>query len=174
MLTDWMKNIVIGTVLGGSSLTKPPKGVNYYLSMRSKNYTWLSYKMQELNGYFTQIIQDNKTYRCNSCCSVDFTQIHSLMYLSKDRIITETVLHPLKDIGLAIWYVDGGGRTGRNKKNIYLNTTKFKSNDITVFNYFSEMGFSCALGSNRLLFSVESSIKFMKIIAHRIPSFMLI
>ena len=38
-------SVLIGTILGGSSLAKPPRGKNYYLSMRSQNKQWLQYKI---------------------------------------------------------------------------------------------------------------------------------
>jgi len=65
---DWQEQIIIGTVLGGSSLTKPPKGKNYYLSMRSKEELWLRFKMGHLQSYYKEFdLQSyNGTFRANT------------------------------------------------------------------------------------------------------------
>lgn len=179
MISSWHRDIIVGTILGGSSLTKPPKGINYYLSMRSCNPLWLTYKTQELEKYFSgvNLIKDGTTYRCNSHCSEDFTYLHDIMYQEQKRVLTEKILYPMMDIGLAIWFLDGGGKTGREKKNLYLNTTKIgkEGTDLAV-TYFNEMDLKCkpTISNNRIriLFSVKGSLGFMKIIAHRIPEFM--
>lgn len=175
-MTDWQQNILVGTVLGGSSLVKPPSGVNYYLSMRDTDLLWLSYKTQELSEYFgeKQPILDGKTYRFNSYCSEELTKLHDSLYDGHQRRLTEEVLLPIRDIGFAVWFIDSGGQTGRNKKNVYLNSTKIgKTGTDLIVGYFQEMGITCkpSISNNRMrvLFSVEGSIQFLKIVAHRIP-----
>jgi len=177
-LTEWQKDIAIGTILAGSSLVKPPHGVNYYLSMRSKNDLWLNYKMQELQDYFPHchLYKEGNTYRCTSICTPEFTKLHDLLYREKQRVVTEKALYPMKDIGLAIWYLDAGGRTGRNKKNVYMNTTKLGDMGTDfVIKYFKDLDIQCRKTLNktriRIIFSVPGTESFLKIIGHRVPSF---
>lgn len=180
MMTDTQRDIVIGTVLGGSSLVKPSRGVNYYLSMRSKNQTWLQYKMQELEGYFQncQLRQEKTTFRCNSMCSDEFTELHALAYEDKERTVSEDLLFPMKYHGLMVWFLEGGGRCGRGNKNIYLNTTKLRENgtDI-VLDYFNGMYMSCTKTASskriRVTFTVEASEKYARIIEDAVPLFMI-
>ena len=75
MYFNFQSQILIGSVLGGSSLVKPPKGVNYYLSMRSNNDKWLMYKISEMPDFFTNcnISCYKGTLRCNSCCHKKIT-----------------------------------------------------------------------------------------------------
>lgn len=173
------QQILIGTVLGGSSLVRPPKGKNYYLSMRSKDELWLRYKMAEMPNFFKSdsLHRYGSTFRCNSSCCEKLTEIHEQIYNNSKRSVSMKVLDTLHDIALAVWYIDGGSKTGRNKKNAYLNTTKFGIDGTkVVLKYFNEVGLPCTLNrdGNRLkvLFSVESTEKFFKIIAHRFPTFM--
>ena len=87
------------------------------------------------------------------------------------------VLDSLRDIALAVWYLDGGSRTGRGRKNAYINTTKFgEKGTQTIMQYFSEIDLPCNLNRDgkriKVLFGVESTISFFKIIAHQFPVFM--
>lgn len=179
-ITDWQKDIIIGSVLGGSSIIKPKMNSKCYLSMRSKNSLWLEYKIQELNIFFKDncLRKDNETYRCNTYSLEIFNELHKLMYKDKNRFVSDKILHPMKDIGLAVWFLDSGGKCGRNNRNLFLNTTllKEKGSDI-VLKYFNEMEMICSkcISKNRIriIFNVESSFKFINIIKDKVPLFMM-
>ena len=149
MLYDFQHQILVGTILGGSSLVKPPKGKNYYLSMRGKNEKWLKYKMEAMPDYFNNVVlhKYGNTYRCNSTCSQTLTEIKDILYDGNKRKITMPVLDTLKDVALAIWYLDGGSKTGRGRKNAYINTTKFGEDGTNIIvQYFNEIDFPCKIG----------------------------
>ena len=179
MIYDFEHQVLIGTILGGSSLAKPPRGKNYYLSMRSQNDTWLKYKMAEMSTYFKNPIVHHYsgTYRCNSSCSDSLTEIKDTLYDGTKRTINMNVLDSLRDIALAIWFLDGGSKTGRDRKNAYLNTTRFgKDGTKIVLDYFNSLGMTCNINRDadryKILFTVEGTSCFLKIIAHRFPTFM--
>lgn len=176
---NFQEQVVIGTVLGGSSLAKPPKGKNYYLSMRSNNDLWLSYKMDITPKYYRGVsIQRYKnTFRANTSCLPEMTDIKSLLYDKNERVVKMNILDQMMDIGLAVWFIDGGGRTGRDKKNAYLNVTKFgKESENVVMDYFNSLSIPCSLNKSRnrmrVLFTVSGTVTLFKIIAHRFPPFM--
>lgn len=175
---DWQEQIIIGTVLGGSSLTKPPKGKNYYLSMRSKEEMWLKYKVAQLSRYYKDIDLQNYggTFRANTPCLPKLTDLHHRLYDEDGRDMKEDVLDLLMDIGIAIWYLDGGGRTGRGKKNAYLNATKFgDAGAKLVMEYFSSLDMPCSINKSktriRVLFTVKGTQELFKLIAHHFPTF---
>ena len=179
MLYDFEHQVLIGTVLGGSSLIKPPRGKNYYLSMRNKNDLWLKYKMAEMPTYFKNPVLNfySGTYRCNSSCNETLTSLKEHLYEGNKRTIKSEILDSLWDIALAIWFLDGGSKTGRGKKNAYINTTKFgKEGTQIVLDYFNSLGMTCNVNKDanrfKVLFTVEGTIKFLKTIAHRFPTFM--
>lgn len=179
IMYDWQEQIIIGTVLGGSSLTKPPKGKNFYLSMRSKDDLWLLYKMTELNKYYGEPVLQKYggTFRANSPCLPKLTILHNRLYDENGRDLKMEVLDMLMDIGLAVWYLDGGGRTGRGKKNAYLNATKFGDAGAKIVKeYFDTLDMPCAINKSksriRILFTVGGTEEFFKVIAHRFPPFM--
>jgi hypothetical protein len=172
--------VLIGTVLGGSSLVKPPKGVNYYLSMRSQNEKWLLYKMTEMPSYFKEIKLNwcDNTYRCNSCCSENLTELHGRLYDNHNkRKITMEILDTLMDVGIAVWFLESGSKTGRDKKNAYINTTKFGLEGTNIIKeYFNSVDMQCNINrdKNRLkvLFTVDGTESLLKTVAHRFPSCM--
>lgn len=180
-LNDWQKQIIVGSVLGGSSLVKQPKGKNYYLSMRSKDTLWLQYKMEELKGCFknTELKRDGRTYRSNSICSEAFTELHKTLYKEGKRHINNDILDMLTDTGMAVWFLEGGGLTGRNKKNAYINTTKYgKIGSETIRSYFNDiLDVYCNINWNkermRVVMKVDGTEKLLKTISHRFPDYML-
>jgi hypothetical protein len=171
--------VLIGTVLGGSSLVKPPKGKNYYLSMRSQNSEWLEYKMLEMPSFFTNVKfhKYGNTHRCNSCCHQKLTYFYNELYENKKRKIKMETLDLLTDTALAVWFLDSGSKTGRSKKNAYINTTKFGSEGSeTILKYFNEIGIPCNINYDgdrlKVLFTVKGTEIFLKTTAHRFPTFM--
>ena len=176
-INDWHKQIILGTVLGGSSLVKPKKGRNCYLFMRSVDHDWLSYKAFELAALSSQrpFTEEGNTLRWHSNCYPVFTDSYNLFYKNKVKTISMDVLDPLKDIGLAIWY----GDCGKLKKDcVLLNTNKFKeSGNEVIVEYFKQAG----IGEteiikerkySRIMFSKKASDKFLMLVAHRLPDFM--
>lgn len=179
MRYDFQHQILIGTILGGSSLVKPPKGKNFYLSMRGKNEQWLRYKMAEMPDYFksVSIHRYGNTFRCNSSCSPTLTEIKDVLYNGNKRQVTMNVLDSLKDIALSVWFLDGGSKTGRGKKNAYINTTKFgDAGTKIVMQYFREIGMPCNVNRDgkrlKVLFGVDGTKELFKTIAHQFPPFM--
>lgn len=179
MFYEVKSQVLLGTVLGGSSLVRPPKGINYYLSMRGQDETWLRYKMEELKEFYVdpKVRKYGTTLRCNSCCSDRLTDLHSALYEDTKRKADIRVLDTLRDIGLAVWYIDNGGKTGRGRKNAYINTTKFGEDGTeTVLEYFQAVGMPCNVNRDgkrlKVLFTVEGTLSLFKTIAHRVPTFM--
>lgn len=179
MLYDFEHQVLVGTILGGSSLVKPPKGKNYYLSMRSKNDMWLKYKMAQMPSFFKKpnLHLYGSTHRCNSSCCPTLTEIHDFLYDGSKRQISMRVLDSLRDIALAVWFLDGGSKTGRGRKNAYINTTKFGEDGTkVVLRYFNEVGMSCNINRDgsrlKVLFTVDGTVSLFKVIAHQFPTFM--
>jgi hypothetical protein len=147
--------------------------------MRGQNEKWLRYKMAEMGNYFVdpKMHKYGNTFRCNSCCSPKITELYNEIYEKGKRRIKMSLLDPLTDTGIAIWFLDSGGKTGRCKKNAYINTTKFgKEGSEIVKQYFNELGMTCNINHDtqrlKVLFSVDGTECLFKTIAHRFPTFM--
>jgi hypothetical protein len=176
-ITDWHKQIIMGTVLGGSSLVKPKKGKNCYLFMRSADKKWLEYKAYELSTLASQrpFTKEGNTIRWHSNCYPIFTNYYELFYEKNKKTVSMNILDSLRDIGLAIWYADCGKI---HKGKITLNTNKFGEEGTNIVaKYFNEVG----VGETnlvkerkyiRLEFTTESTNKFLLIVANRMPDFM--
>ena len=175
-LTNWQRQIVLGTILGGSSIVKPSKGRNCYLFMRSRYRDWLAYKSHELNIFSSQrpFTEEGNTLRWHSNCYPVFNEFRDLFYVDGVKAVKMEILDTLKDTGLAIWY----GDCGKLKSNkVILNTHKFgEEGTATIARYFTEVGISSELSTERKNYRVqmseEGSEKFLKTVAHRLPEFM--
>lgn len=160
-------------------MVRPPRGKNYYLSMRGKNEQWLKYKMGWMPDFFSNAVvhKYNNTFRCNSSCSVTLTDLKEYLYDGNQRKVTESVLDSLRDVALLVWFLDGGSKTGRGKKNAYLNTTKIgMAGTKLALNYFEIVQMPCNLNRDgdrlKVLFSVDGTVKFLKTFAYLCPQFM--
>lgn len=176
-ISDWHKQIIIGTILGGSSLVKPKKSRNCYLFMRSSDKDWLNYKAEELSILASQrpFTNEGNTLRWHSNCYPIFTEYYNLFYKDGTKFITMEILDSLRDIGLAMWY----GDCGKLKKDkVILNTNKFGEEGTRVIsNYFREAGVGETNLTKerkyiRLTFTPQATDKFLLILANRLPDFM--
>lgn len=119
-ITPRQRSVVIGTILGGSSIVKPQKGKNCYLSMRNKDLDWLKFKAKELSNLATkEPITSEKTYRWHSICYPLFNEFEEMFYKNKERNLKIETLNLLQDHSIAVWYKDCGVI---NKNQMVLNT----------------------------------------------------
>lgn len=176
-LIDWQKQIVLGTILGGSSIVKPSKGRNCYLFMRSRHRDWLAYKSHELQLFSSQrpFTEEGNTLRWHSNCYPVFNEFRDLFYIEGVKTVNMEILNRLRDIGLAVWYGDCG--KVKNKK-VVLNTHKFGEDGTNmIVRYFNEVDIECTVITERKNYRVqmteEGSERFLMTIAHRLPDFML-
>lgn len=169
------KQVIYGTILGGSSIIIPKGGKNYYLAMRDCNDKWLTYKTELLKGLFKDncIKKDKNTYRCYSIAYPFFKNIYSSFYDGKNKFIDKNVLELLTDQAWMIWFIDAGRRS---KKKCYLRTNKFGDIGTKIIaDYFCSLDCECqphlARGRNEVVFSIKGSNEFMNVIKNCIPSF---
>jgi hypothetical protein len=175
-LSNWQKQVICGTILGGSSIVKPSKGRNCYLFMRSSNRNWIIYKAEELKDFASQrpFTEEPNTLRWHSNCYPIFNTFRDIFYKNNKKTVTMEVLDTLRDIGLAVWYGDSGKI---HKGNVWLNTHKFgeKANKL-ICKYFNEIDIKCDIiknrGNYRIIMNKEGSQTFLKTIGHRLPDFM--
>ena len=176
-ITDWQKQIIMGTVLGGSSIVKPKKGRNSYLFMRSREHEWLRHKANEMKNLCSErpFTTEGNTLRWHSNCYPIFNELHELFYINREKTVSMAILDSLRDIGLAIWYGDSGKV---QKGRIIMNTHKFKEKGTKIIaQYFREAGIGDSeiakeRENYRLKLTSEATKSFFMIIAHQLPDFM--
>lgn len=176
-ITDWQKQIIMGTVLGGSSIVKPKKGRNSYLFMRSRDKEWLYYKANEMKNLCSErpFTTEGNTLRWHSNCYPIFNDLHEQLYVNGEKTIGMSILDSLRDIGLAIWYGDSGKT---QKGRAIINTHKFKEKGTKIVaQYLKEVGIGDSdivkeRENCRLRLTTEATKSFFMIIAHQLPEFM--
>jgi hypothetical protein len=179
-ITNYQRQIIIGTILGGSSVVKPKGGRNCYLLMRDRNRNWIAYKTLELKQLAPlqrPFNIEKHTVRWHSSCFPLFNEFRDLFYKKGKKKVTNKLMENLllRDIGLAIWFGDAG-RVQKGKA--ILNTHQFgKSGTQAVARYFRECGIDCEATTIRcgwrVVMSPEGTIRYLATIAHCLPEFML-
>jgi hypothetical protein len=177
-LKDNQKQVLYGTILGGSSIIKPERGKNCYLAMRDNNHLWLSYKIEMLKDFFkldeSIIKKDKSTYRCYSIAYPIFNEIYDTFYPEEQKTITKEVLEILTDEAWMVWFLDSGRKS---KRKAYLRTHKFGEEGTKIIvDYFCSLDCECELHKSRdrfeVVFSNKGAHEFLSIIAPKMPDFM--
>lgn len=156
-ITQHQKFLIIGTILGGSSIVKPKKGQNCYLSMRNKDINWLKFKSEQLKELSSQSpITIEKTNRWHSVCYPIFNEYREIFYdkNNKRKLKTET-LNLLHDSSIAIWFGDSG-KCRLNRA--YFNTNIWgEAGTLKILDYFKSIDFNCEIFKERNNFRIRLS-----------------
>jgi hypothetical protein len=86
LLSNRQKQVIMGTILGGSSIVRPANGKNCYLSMRGKSERWLKFKAEELSSLASwKPFTVETTNRWHSMCYPIFNDYFQMFYVEKQR-----------------------------------------------------------------------------------------
>jgi len=174
-LSNRQSNIIKGAILGGSSLVRPKKGKNIYLSMRSKDLEWLQWKASELESLSTKgNITNDGTYRWHSMCYPIFSELRTTFYDKDDkrRLLSET-LDMLQDVAISVWFADAA--KVKNKK-IILNTHIWgEEGSKKIVKYFKAIDIEANLKitsrGTKINFEIENAYKIYNLVTSQLPPF---
>lgn len=80
-------------------------------------------------------------------------------------------MNRLRDIALAIWYGDCGFKYSNKRIGIHCGR---KPGRIPIFcRFFNEVSMPCRIRGDDLIFDVEGTRSFLRVVGHRLPEFML-
>lgn len=177
ILKETQKQVLYGTILGGSSIIRPNRGKNCYLAMRDHNNMWLDYKIQMLKDFFkldeNTVKKDKNTFRCYSIAYPIFNDIYKVFYRDAEKTINSSILEILTDDAWMVWFVDSGRKS---KRKLYLRTHKFgEQGSQIICDYFNSLDCECAVHQCRkryeLVFNNNGATKFLDIIRPKMPTF---
>jgi hypothetical protein len=175
-LANKEKQVVLGSLLGNSSIIKPKKSRNPHFQMResiSKGGNWIRCKAHELVKFSRgkSFVQDRDSYRWNSISNQCWKNYHELCYRGNKKFVSMQWLDQLQDYGLACWFLDKGEIRERS---LYIRISRFDKKSVeNIVKYFEIIGIPVQVkkfgGSKILHFNQESKVKFLKLISHRFP-----
>jgi hypothetical protein len=171
-VTNQQRFLIIGTILGGSSIIKPKKGKNCYLSMREKDLSWLRHKADQLVDLASQSpMTIEKTNRWHSVCYPIFNEFREMFYEGDKRSLNVDTLNLLHDSSIAIWFGDAGKCKGDH---VVINTNIWgeKGTEMIV-EYFTSLEWDASVALERKNFRVklgrESSKEFLSMVSSYLP-----
>ena len=171
-ITQTQKFLIIGTILGGSSIIRPQKGKNCYMSMRDKDLAWLKFKAEQLKDLTSQSpLTIAKTNRWHSVCYPLFNDYHEMFYKGKNRVLKVERLNLLHDSSIAIWFGDAGKCKGDQ---VMINTNIWgKKGTETIVEYFKSLDWESEgfleRKNYRIRLDLESSKEFLKLVGPYLP-----
>jgi len=171
-ISQSQKFLIVGTILGGSSIIKPKKGKNCYLSMRDKDLNWLKFKAEQLKELTSSSpLTIETTNRWHSACYPLFNDYHKMFYEGKNRILKIENLNLLHDSSIAIWFGDAGKCKG---KNVFINSNIWgKKGTGLIIEYFRSIDWNADIFMERKNYRVkldeDSSNEFLKLCSAYLP-----
>lgn len=131
-LTQKQKSLIIGTILGDGYLRIVPRRKNAFLevnhSVNQKDYVdWKYSILQSIVKSKPKLRNGNgnrRAYRFFTRCRSEITDLFRQFYKDGKKIIPINL--KINPLGLAVWYMDDGSRSGGS---IYLNTQQFSIED---------------------------------------------
>lgn len=171
-VTSSQRFLIIGTILGGSSIIRPKKGKNCYLSMREKDISWLRYKADQLKDLASQSpMTIEKTNRWHSVCYPIFNEFYDMFYEDGKRVLKMDVLNLLHDSSIAVWFGDAGRCKGES---VVINTNIWGEDGTNlVVEYFRSLEWEASIMLERKNFRVklsrEPSDEFLSMVSSYLP-----
>lgn len=176
-LSEGQRQVLHGTILGGSSLVWPGKGRNCYLAMRDRDRDWLLFKASQMSGFFKEdslVKRDNNTFRCYSIAYPVFNETYQAFYGGGRKAVSRQILEGLNDLAWMVWFVDAGRKS---KRKAYLRTHRYGSDGTELIGeYFNSLDCPCrphlCRGHYELVFENAGAANLLKIVGRRLPKFM--
>lgn len=172
--TQQQSQIIIGTLLGKSYITKP-RGKTCFLTIPEQDdLNWLKYKAYILDPQKKTLITSGKRTLWRSSSDPIWSHIRSQFYNGGGKIVRAEILEPMHAEAFATWFLDKGfWSRGR----ICLKTTAYGIEGNKIINrYFNEVDCHCVIrkdrGTARIMFTREGTKVFLKTIVNYIPKFM--
>lgn len=178
VLTNREKQVVLGSLLGNSSIIKPTKSLNPHFQMResiSKGGNWIRCKAEELKRLSRKksFVQDASSYRWNSISSECLIDFYNLCYDKKIKKVQPEWLDKLQDFGIACWFMDKGFL---NEKYCAIRISRLDQDSVeNIKNYFDIIDMSCTIkkfgGSKIVNFEKDNRNKFIRLISPCMPAY---
>jgi len=179
VLTNREKQVVLGSILGNSSIIKPAKSLNPHFQMResiSKGGNWIRCKAEELKRLSRKksFIKDSNSYRWNSISAECFIEFYNLCYENNNKTIKPELLDKLQDYGITCWFMDKGFL---NNKYCSIRISRLNQESIdNIKEYFNIIDMPCVIkkfgGSKIINFEEKSRDKFIRLISPCMPAYM--
>jgi hypothetical protein len=172
--------ILLGTILGDASISKPKGKRNYSSISWQHSYLQKEYAIwkadNSLNNYSVHERdrfdkRTNKIYSSFTCYSIkdNYINYRKLFYNDKKEV-SESILNQLKPLGLAVWYMDDGNLYyNSNNCHLTLATNCFENSQFIIdwFDKNYNLKFKKTGAAIRLTSKKECE-KFMKIVKNYI------
>lgn len=175
-LTSHEKQVVLGSLLGTSSLVFPKRGKHGYLQMREtkSDGRWLLCKAEEVKKLArrTPFVEDTHSIRWVSVASPIWEEFREICYVNGRKEVAMPWLDLLTDFGWAVWYMDKG-MYFRNR--IYLRVGRLGVNAAKIVSeYFRSLDIDCkTLARNRVVMTEASSKEFIRMIGPCLPKYVI-
>jgi hypothetical protein len=171
ILSERESQIIIGTLLGTSSIVFPEKSKNPHLLMRSikKNPTWIRCKAFELKKLSRpkSFIEDKYYYRWNSSSTELFKKYYNIFYNKGSKQISFDLLESLKPLSIACWFLDKGFI---NEHECGFKLNYYEKSLENILHFFKSLNMPLYNKNNYYIFKEKNNvISFFNIIKNHIP-----
>ncbi|MEW6610937.1 MAG: LAGLIDADG endonuclease [Patescibacteria group bacterium] len=132
-LSDYQKEVVVGTILGDGSLLANAWGKHYRLQISHsadqkelvewKHKVFRNFTLQE-PSYETS----HQAWKFKTISHPQFTEYHHVFYRGGKKVVPPNITEILTPVGLTVWFMDDGA-LGTRGEGYILNTQSFNLDD---------------------------------------------
>ena len=174
-LSIQQRNLVLGCLLGNSSIVLPPGNRGHYFYIRQskkEDINILAYKATFLKSFArpTAIVEDKNSIKWYSITHNEWKSIYEECYKDNRKFLTMEWLNKLSRTSFAMMFLDLGIMV---ENRLALNINSFKKQNNLLLQYFNEIDLTCEIKKNKLLFTKEATNYFLKIISPEVPEYLL-
>lgn len=194
-LSDRVKTIILGSLLGDGSLKIHPNDKNARFSFRRSSqqreyFLWKVRQLKEISSEHCVSIQkpdglsNQHKFRFQSRALLPLTDLYQLTHRKKSFSIQRKWLNHLTALSLAIWWFDDGSLIGNGRRGVFC-TDKFQKDNLKILTryLFKRWNIHVRLGKSQRIYngkqkvvyrlwirSTEELKKFLRIILPHTPA----
>jgi len=169
--------VIVGSTLGDGCIRILRAGIRPFFRVGHKfehgEYTkWKAEKLKRFQPHVT-IQKKKRTFQSvvlTTRVNENLTSLRQLFYPEGKKVVPKELLYRLTGLGLAVWYMDDGSYSKRNR-NARLHTCGFSKEDVEMVQEFLEKKFGIKanlISKNSLGFPVKEANKLIDIVENHI------
>lgn len=177
-LSKTQQQVLLGSILGDGSLRAETDNCRLSITQGEKQLNYLKWKVDLLGNLITGKIREGKSGYCNNKVYAISTRITPELNVYDCDELTQIkqVVSELDDLGVAIWYMDDGSKSGQT---LSLHTESFTYDSQLVFQQFFKEKYSIepkimtSKKNNKIYYYLYFNTSDSKILSTRLKSYII-
>lgn len=155
--SDRQQSIVVGSLLGDAYLVQTTRGYAFRVNHSVVQKDYVDWKYKELEMFVNSAPRSSKQcYYFRTVSHPYFSQMRSLFYNGKQRIVPDSLEQWLDPLSFAVWVMDDGAKDGGQLR-INTQSFSFEENQLLIEILKAKLGITATLNRDKNRFRLRVS-----------------